>query len=102
VISLTVNQFAQLAMVAAEAVPASTRYRGERVWIIDASNVFVLDHPEVSLAEFKRRLWEAHQARKITLGRADTPGWGGEPELIKDRASTIAIGSFATFQVIKL
>jgi hypothetical protein len=100
VVNLTLDRFATLALTAARAVPAGQRYSSSKVFVIDAYNELLKSHPEISLAEFKRRLVEAHQARKLTLGRADAPGWGGAEVVARDQLSEIDYFGMTTFQVI--
>jgi hypothetical protein len=104
---MTLEVFGRKALAAARLVPTSLHYHdGGRVWVIDAYEQFKAAYPDVTLAEFKQRLLEAHQAGAIHLARADTSGWGGEAMQVKDRASSIEVEMMgqilATYQIIVL
>ncbi len=105
--AMTLEVFERKALAAARLVPTSLHYHGGgRVWVIDAYEQFKAAYPNVTLAEFKQRLLEAHQAGAIQLARADTSGWGGEAMQVKDRASSIEFEMMgqilATYQIIVL
>lgn len=97
----TIEEFAQEATAAAEAVPLDARYTETKVWIIDAYNEFKKSYPDATIDQFKQDLVAANIARLITLARFDVPGQLSKAMLAKDAASEVSQG-LATFHQIRL
>jgi hypothetical protein len=97
---LSLPQFAAAVRRAAESVPLSMRWAENKVWIIDAYDVFVRSQP-MGLTEFKRRLIEANQARLVTLARADMPQALSKAHFVKQEESEVSQGP-AVFHWIRV
>jgi hypothetical protein len=97
---LSLPQFAAAVRRAAESVPLSMRWAENKVWIIDAYDVFMRSQP-MGLTEFKRRLIEANQARLVTLARADMPQALSKAHFVKQEESEVSQGP-AVFHWIRV